>query len=121
MFKRFIIAIVLNGIAIYGVTYFVPGITYQGGLTFFLIGGIIMGILNGVLKPILKLLTLPIQILTLGLSLIALNALMFWFFEITLEILLIEGVTMQITGVISYFLAGLVFGIINWLLHLFVK
>lgn len=118
MLKKIIIGIILNGGALYGVTYFLPEIQYTGGLKFFAIGGIVMGILNSVVKPILKLLTLPLQILTLGLSLIILNGIIFWIFDVVLDSIVIEGVTMMVQGITAYAFAGLIFGALNWLEHL---
>jgi len=121
MIRKLIIGIVLNGAALYGVTYLLPNISYQGGVMFFVIGGVVMGVLNSIVKPIIKLVTFPLQILTLGISLIFINALLFWFFEVALEILTLEGIAFQVSDIKSYFLAGLLFGIINWLLHLIIK
>lgn len=121
MLKKIIIAIVLNGLALYGVTQLVPGISYAGGVAFFIVGGIIMGVLNTFIKPLLKLVTLPLQILTLGISLIFLNAFLFWIFEGAIGVVAVEGVMLTIAGIKGYFLAGVVFGMINWLLNLIVK
>lgn len=121
MIKKFIIGIGLNALTLYAVLYLFPEITYTGGITFFVIGGLVMGVLNGIVKPILKLLTFPIQIVTLGLSLILLNGIIFWLFDQSLQALAISGITLTVTTIKSYFLAGFVFGIINWLTHLFFK
>lgn len=121
MIKKLIISIGLNALALYGVLYFFPEITYTGGITFFITGGLVMGILNGIVKPILKLLTFPLQIITIGLSLIVLNGVIFWLFDQSLQALALSGITLTVPTIKSYFLAGFVFGIINWLTHLFFK
>ena len=43
-----------------------------------LIAALVLGLLNALLRPILVLLTLPVTVLTLGLFLFVINALMFW-------------------------------------------
>ncbi|MFD1392233.1 phage holin family protein [Lacticaseibacillus jixianensis] len=53
-----------------------PGQLYVADWQTALTGAVILGVLNGLLKPVLKLLTFPLTILTLGLSLLILNALM---------------------------------------------
>ena len=74
MIKKVIIGVVLNALALYLVVYLMPKeLVYTGGIPFFLIGGLVMGVLNTFLKPVLKLLTLPLQILTIGLSLIVIS------------------------------------------------
>lgn len=120
MLTKFIISIILNAVALFGVTLFIPEITYTGGPIFFIIGGLVLGILNGVVKPILKLLTLPLQILTLGLSLVFLNGIIFWIFKVIIDTIVIDGVTLQVATVKTYFLAGFVFGLINWFEHLII-
>lgn len=57
---------------------FIPGIRVES-LGAALIGAAILGILNAVVKPILVILTLPITLLTLGLFLFVINALVFLF------------------------------------------
>lgn len=119
VFRRILIEIILNGAALYGVTYLLPDeITYVGGIKFFIIGGVVMGILNTIVKPVLKIITLPLQIITMGLSLIILNAVIFWIFKVVLDTLAIEGVTVIIPRVTTYLFAGLALGLINWVSHL---
>lgn len=121
MIKKLIIGIILNAAALYGVMYFLPEIKYTGGIAFFAIGGLVMGFLNTIVKPVLKLLTLPIHIITVGLSLIILNGFIFWIFKIVIETININQITLQIDSIITYIFAGLIFGIINWLEHLIIS
>lgn len=120
MLKKIIIGIILNVFALYGVTYLLTDIQYTGGIAFFAVGGIIMGFLNSIVKPVLKLLTLPLQILTLGLSLIILNGIIFWIFDIIINTIVIREITLQIPNITTYLLAGLLFGLINWIEHLII-
>ena len=120
MLKKAIIGIVLNGAALYGVIYIIPGITYTGDYLFFIVGGLVMGILNTIVKPILKLVTLPIHIITLGLSLSFLNIIIFWIFKVVIDTIVIKGVTLQVADYRTYALAGLLFGVINWIEHMIV-
>lgn len=63
-------------IAILVAAYLIPGIRVDS-IGAAVIGAAILGILNAVVKPILVILTLPITLLTLGLFLFVINALMF--------------------------------------------
>ena len=60
------------------VTYLVPGIQIQSFYSA-LIAALVLGLINSLIKPILILLTLPVNILTLGLFTLVINALLFWF------------------------------------------
>lgn len=65
---------------------FVPGVEFTGSTQLLLIAGLILGILNATIKPLLNLLTLPIRILTLGLSGLIISLLVVW----TLDLLFPE-------------------------------
>lgn len=121
MIKRIIIGIILNAAALYGVIYFLPEIRYTGGVAFFALGGLIMGVLNTIVKPILKLITLPLHLLTMGLSLIILNGIIFWIFKTAIDTIVVEGITMHVPGITAYLLAGFMFGLINWGEHLLIR
>src|SRR3546814_1642326 len=69
---------ILNAVALLVVAYILPGITVAS-FGSALIAALVLGLLNTLVKPILILLTLPITIVTLGLFLLVLNALVFWF------------------------------------------
>ena len=58
--------------------YVVPDIVVDN-LYIAIIAAVILGILNAVVRPILVVLTFPITIITLGLFIFVLNALLFWF------------------------------------------
>lgn len=83
--SAFLIKVGVNAVAIWLATLVVPGIGIgaQGGdagalenVLTFLVVGLIFGIVNAVLKPIVKLLSLPFYILTLGLFAFIVNAFM---------------------------------------------
>lgn len=74
---KIIIHWLILSLAIYAATYFVDGITISGPLVA-LIAGACLGFINVVVKPIISLITLPINILTLGIFSIILNGLLFW-------------------------------------------
>lgn len=69
---------VINALALLLVTYIVPGFIVVGFYPA-LIAALLLGFMNAVIRPILLLLTLPINILTLGLFTFVVNALMLWF------------------------------------------
>jgi putative membrane protein len=74
---RILVAWLITTIAILLAAYLIPGIRIASAGTA-IIGAAILGILNALLKPILVVLTFPLTIVTLGLFLLVINALMFW-------------------------------------------
>jgi len=94
----------LNAAALLLVAYLVPGFHVS---TFYsaLIVALVLGILNAVIKPIIVILTLPINILTLGLFTLVINAVLIWFVST-----IVKGFT------VDSFLAALVGGVILWVM-----
>lgn len=73
--KRFIIGAVAAAIAFYGLTRFLPDfVNYQGEIQGLLVLGVIFGVVNGLIGPVVKLLSLPLSVLTMGLAGILVNA-----------------------------------------------
>lgn len=93
------------------VGWIVPGITISS-FTTALIASIVIALVNLVIKPILVFLTLPINILTLGIFILVINALLFMFVAY-----LVPGV--EVNGFWSAFLGALILSIlsvgISWL------
>lgn len=69
----FLLKFILTAIVAYALTYFLPGAHLAGFTDAFLLV-LVLAVLNAVVKPILKILGFPITILTLGLFLLVINA-----------------------------------------------
>ena len=121
MIKKIILGVVLNAFALYAVAYFLPDIQYTGGILFFLISGFIIGFLNVFIKPLMKLLSFPLMLMTVGLFSLVINAIIFWLTMKVVNGINIADVSVTISNALTYLIAGVVFGIVNWLLHLFIR
>ncbi len=73
-----------------------------------MIAALVLGALNAVVRPLLVLLTLPVTLLTLGLFLFVINALMFWAAASMLEGLHVAGFGAALLGSLIYSAAGMV-------------
>ena len=74
---RLIVRWLLLAAALLFVTWLYPGVTVASfGAA--MVAALVLGLLNTLVRPILVLLTLPVTLLTLGLFLFVINALMFW-------------------------------------------
>lgn len=74
---NFLIRWLLNGLALLGVAWLLPGVRIDAPEAA-IIAGLALGLVNALLRPILKILTLPITILTLGLFGLVINGFLFW-------------------------------------------
>ena len=73
-----------------------------------LIAALVLGLFNTLLRPILVLLTLPVTLVTLGLFLVVINALMFFFAASVLQGFSVTGFGAALIGSLLYSLCGLV-------------
>jgi putative membrane protein len=71
----FLLQWLVSGVAIIITAYLLPGVAVEGFLAA-LVTALILGLINAVIRPILILLTLPLNILTLGLFTLVINALL---------------------------------------------
>jgi putative membrane protein len=77
-------------LALYFVPQIVPGFTIEGGFTTLLIGSVVLAIMFLILKPILNIISFPVNMLTLGLFSIIINA-----FILYLLTILVPDITVQ--------------------------
>lgn len=106
---RLIIHWILSAIALVIVAYFVPGFTVTS-FTTALIAAAVVGILNATLGLILKVLTFPITVLTLGVFWIVVNALI-------LEVATIFVRGFMIRSFFSAFLGAILLSVISMIFH----
>jgi putative membrane protein len=110
--------IVLNGFVLYLLTMLVESIEYTGGFKFFLIGGIVLGLVNFVIRPMVKLLSLPLIMITGGIVLVIWNVAILWFLSYFLSVVEFRDVTLAFPDAQTYVIGAIVFGVINWTAHL---
>lgn len=73
---KLLIHILVTAVALLLVAYYMPGIDVEGVIPA-LIAALLLGMLNALVRPVLVLLTLPITVLTLGLFIFCINAILF--------------------------------------------
>jgi putative membrane protein len=75
---RLVLSWLTNVLAIYVASLVFDGIFYGSEAWVLFVAGLVFGLVNALVRPIVILLTLPAVILTLGLALFLINALMLW-------------------------------------------
>jgi putative membrane protein len=89
---------------------FVPGVDFYGSTTIFVFCGFVLGVLNTFAKPVLKIVALPLRIITLGLFNIAINMIIIWFLDVFFPELVINGLLpLFLTSVIIGLSAKLIY------------
>jgi putative membrane protein len=105
---HFLIRLIVNAVALVIVAYFLPGVSVSGPVGA-LIAAFVLGIVNAILRPILIILTLPIQIVTLGLFTLIINGLLFYWVGHW-------GIGLVVDGFWPAFWGAIILGIVSFLL-----
>ena len=109
---KLIILIVSNAIALFVAVKIVKGIEMDFTIMNYLIAGAILGIVNTFLRPILKLLSFPFIILSLGLFTIIINIVLLFIVSFLFPPFIIEGI-------VAAFWVVLIISIVNYLISIF--
>ncbi|HEY4689248.1 MAG TPA: phage holin family protein [Anaerolineae bacterium] len=96
----------------------VPGIHYDGSAIEFIILALLFGLANALLKPLLSLLTCPLVLLTLGLFMLVINALML---GITSSLGQAIGIRFYVESFGAAFWGGVVISIVGLLATIFIR
>jgi len=96
----------INALCLLALPYLLGGVHIQG-LSTALVVALLLGLLNTVIRPLLIILTLPINLLTLGLFTFVINGVLFW-----LVARFVEGFSVTSFG--TAILGALVYGLISW-------
>ena len=104
----FILRLFSNSLALYIAYLLVPGLVINNGLTGFIVAGLFLGILNLVVKPILKFISAPIIILTLGLFSLIINGVLLWLVSYTLDFVVIQTISALIWSTIIVTIANII-------------
>jgi putative membrane protein len=116
---KFILRWAINAVALYAAIYLVNGIHPQNESPLALFGlALIFGLLNAILRPVLKFLTCPLILLTLGLFTLLVNTFLFW---LAGEIGTLFSVGFTVDGFWPAFLGALIVSIISLVLTLLLR
>ena len=113
----FLIRLLVNAAALWVATQVVPGVSYAGGPVPMLGVALVFGVLNASLRPVAKILTFPLIIVTLGIFSLVINGLMLW---LTSSLSSALGLGFHVSGFAAAFWGGVVVSLVSLVLSLFV-
>jgi putative membrane protein len=114
---HFLIRLLVTAAALWVSVRLVPGIHYAGSWVGLLGVALVFGFLNAIIRPILFVLTCPLMVLTLGLFVFVLNAIMLM---LTSALSGSLGINFRVDGFLPALLGAIVIGLTSALLNLFV-
>jgi len=106
----FLLRVLVNAAALWLATRMVTGVVFTGKWVALLLVALVFGVINAIVKPITKLITFPLIVLTLGLFLLVINALML---ELTSALSGMLGLGFRVHGFWAALLGGLVVSVVN--------
>jgi putative membrane protein len=110
MLMRLVVRWAANAVALYVAAWLLPGVTYGDQWWTLLIAAAVFTVVNMWLRPVVRLLSLPLIILTLGLFLFVVNVLMLYVTD-----WLVGDFEIRSFG--AGVLAAIVVSMVNWVLH----
>lgn len=108
---KIIIRFLIFAVAVYLAAYFIPGIQVKGAMGAIIVTAV-MALLNTFVKPLVKLLALPVTLLTLGLFALVINALFIMLCSY------IVPDSFAVSGFGAAFIYSIVLSLVNWALSL---
>jgi putative membrane protein len=114
---HFLLRLLVTAAALWVTVRIVPGFTYTGSWLGLVGVALVFGFVNAVIRPIVFLLTCPLVLLTLGLFVFVLNALMLL---LTSSLSGALGLQFHVDGFVPALLGGIVVGVVSAVLNVFV-
>jgi putative membrane protein len=119
--RHFIIGTIATAIAFAIVQWLLPQVNFDGTILQLLLVAVVFGVVNGVIKPVVKLLSFPINAMTLGLFGLVINAALFllvaWvcgeFFDIKFTVGGFPGSGLSLDAFIAAFIGSIVLAIVS--------
>ncbi|MCJ7518599.1 MAG: phage holin family protein [Anaerolineaceae bacterium] len=117
---KLLIRWIISALALFAAAYFVPGIRVEGAnaWTVYALMAVILGLVNALVRPILRLLSCPFIILTLGLFLLLINGVSLLIAARVAEAL---GIGFYVDTFQAALLGALIVSVVTFFLNLFVK
>jgi putative membrane protein len=114
----FLIRLLVNAAALWVATQLVPGVSFDGGALPFFGVALVFGVVNATLRPLLKILTFPLIIVTLGIFALVVNGLMLW---LTSSLSASLGLGLHVSGFWPAFWGSIVVSVTSLLLSLLIR
>jgi putative membrane protein len=111
--RKLLLRWLINAAAVYAAIMLVEGIGVSGGWTVVFWVALILGLVNALIAPLIKLLTCPLILLTLGLFTLVINALML---QLAAWVASRVGLGFSVDGFVAAFWGALVISVVSFVL-----
>ena len=114
----FLVRLLVNAAALWVATQVVYGVTFDGGPLPMLGVALVFGVVNALLRPVAKILTFPIIIVTLGIFALVINGLMLW---LTSSLSSALGLGFHVSGFWAAFWGAIVVSLVSLVLSMLIR
>ena len=114
----FLVRLLVNAAALWVATQVVSGVTFDGGPLPMLGVALVFGVVNALLRPVAKILTFPIIIVTLGIFALVINGLMLW---LTSSLSSALGLGFHVRGFWAAFWGAIVVSLVSLVLSMLIR
>jgi len=114
----FLVRLLVNAAALWVATQVVSGVTFDGGPLPMLGVALVFGVVNALLRPVAKILTFPIIIVTLGIFALVINGLMLW---LTSSLSSALGLGFHVSGFWAAFWGAIVVSVVSLMLSMLIR
>jgi putative membrane protein len=113
--RSFVVKLVVTTLSLVATVRLVPGLEFDGSIWALVAIALVFGVVNAVIRPVVKILALPVIILTLGIGALFINGLLFW---LVVWLAAPERLDLALTsdGFWPAFFGAIIMGIIAWAL-----
>ena len=115
---RLLLRWVASAVAVGLAVYLLPGLEYDGRLETLFVVALVLGLVNAIVRPIVKTLACGLIVLTLGLALFVINALMLYLTSFFVHHF---GYDFHIRDFPSALIGSVVISVVTWFLSLLIK
>ena len=105
----------ITALALWVASHLFKGIRF-GSTSALVVSALLLGLANAVVRPLLVVLTLPLTLLSFGLFLLVINALMLMLTSWVTTTFQLFGAEYQVSGFWAAFFGAIVIGLVNWVL-----
>lgn len=120
---HFLLRLVINGVAVVAASLVIPGIALSRDPIMILLVAVVFGVVNAVIRPLVLTLTCLLNVFTLGLFTLVVNAVMFGLTSVLADVLAgaigRPDLFFRIDGFLPAFLGAIVAGVVSFLLTKF--
>jgi putative membrane protein len=114
----FLVRLLVNAVALWVATEVVSGVTFDGGTLPMLGVALVFGVVNALLRPVAKILTFPLIIVTLGIFALVINGLMLW---LTSSLSSELGLGFHVSGFWPAFWGAIVVSLVSLVLSMLIR